>query len=116
MGMRGRSAVVFIALVTGVALELGIGALSGRREAWDSAAYWTVGLPAAGLVSGAIGLLARRADWLWAAAIVPSQVLTMMVKSGEMGNLWPLALVLSSILSAPFVAVSFTASRFRPAR
>jgi hypothetical protein len=114
--MLGRAAVVFLAVATGVALEAGIGAWSGRREAWDSAIYWMVGLPAAGLVSVAIGLLARRSDWLWTAAIVPSQVMTMMVKSGEIGNLWPLTLVFSSILSAPFVLTSFVASRFRPTR
>ena len=37
----------------------------------------------------------------------------MMLRSGEIGGLWPLTLVLSSILSAPFVAAAFIGSRLR---
>jgi hypothetical protein len=105
-----------LAICAGIALELGIQAVSGRREAWDSAQYWTIGLPVAGFVSFALGWCARRRDWLWAFAIVPAQVLTMMARSGELGNLWPLALSLSLVLSTPFVALSFLGSRFRPSR
>ena len=46
--------------------------------------------------------------------IAPSQVLTMMIRSGELSGLWPLTLVLSAILSAPFVVSAFVGSRFRP--
>ena len=106
--------VVCLVIATGVALELGIHALSGRREAWDSPLYWILGLPAAGIASVVIGFLSQRADWLWAAAIIPSQVMTMMVRSGEISGLWPLMLVLSSMLSTPFVVASFVGSRFRP--
>lgn len=105
------SALLFI--VTGVALELGVHAISGRREAWDSPAFWTLGLPAACLASVVAGYLSQRRDWLWALAVAPSQVATMMVRSGEIGSLWPLTLVLSSILSAPFVAAAFAGSRLR---
>jgi len=38
----------------------------------------------------------------------------MMVRNGELGGLWPLTLILSAILSAPFVAAAFVGSRFRP--
>jgi hypothetical protein len=114
--MLKTSMTVGLAIVTGVLLELGVHALSGRQEAWDSAQYWTMGLPAAALVSIAIGYLSKQSDWLWAFAIVPSQVLTMMVRNGDIGNLWPLAVILSSILSAPFVVASFIGSRFRPTR
>ena len=103
-------------IATGVALELGIHALSGRREAWDSALYWTLGLPAAALVSLAIGSMSRQKDWLWTFGVVPSQVLTMMVRSGEIGGLWPLTVALSSILSVPFVVASFLGTRLRPKR
>ena len=76
---------------------------------------WTTGLPIAGLLSVAIGFLSRGHDWLWAFAIAPTQVLTMMARSGEAG-LWPLALILSGILGLPFVAGSFVGSRIRPRR
>ena len=72
--------------------------------------------PFAGLVSVAVGFLSRGSDWLWTVAIIPSQVMAMMLRSGEIGNLWPLALILSAMLSAPFVVAAFVASRFRRTR
>jgi hypothetical protein len=114
--MLTRRSVIALSVVTGIGLELGIYMLSGRREAWDSALYWTLGLPVVAVLSMAIGLASERSDWVWTFLIVPSQVTTMMVRSGEIGNLWPLTAVLSSILSAPFVAAAFVGSRFRPSR
>lgn len=37
----------------------------------------------------------------------------MMVRSGEIGALWPLTAALSAVLGAPFVGAAFMASRFR---
>jgi len=112
--MLDRTAVLALSILTGVGLELGVHALSGRREAWDAAQFWTIGLPLACLVSAVIGRLARRRDWIWTLIVAPSQVLTMMVRNGELGGLWPLTLILSAILSAPFVVAAFVGSRFRP--
>jgi hypothetical protein len=114
--MLNKQTTILVFVVTGVVIELAIQLLSGRREAWDSELYWTLGLPAAGLASLVIGFFSARGNWIWSVMIVPSQVLTMMVKSGEIGNLWPLTLVFSTILSAPFVIASFVGSRFRPKR
>jgi hypothetical protein len=111
--MLNRRAIIVLCVVAGVGLELVIHALSGRREAWDSGLYWTLGLPLVALLSGAIGLASERSDWLWTILIVPSQVTTMMVRSGEIGSLWPLTAALSSILSAPFVAAAFVGSKMR---
>jgi hypothetical protein len=102
-----------LTILTGIALELGVGALTGRREAWDSTHYWTVGLPLAGTVSLALGYFSRHRGWAWTILLVPSQVFTMMVKNAEVSGLLPLALVLSMILSAPFVVLGFVGSRFR---
>jgi hypothetical protein len=66
------------------------------------------------LASATLGLLARESAWIWTLLIIHGQVMTMMVRVGEVGNLWPLTIVFSAILSAPFVLVAFIASRFRP--
>ncbi len=110
--MGGR-AVAIVSAVAGVALELGIHALSGRREAWDAAEYWTVGLPCLLAVSAALGYFSKNRAWIWTLLVIPSQVTTMMVRSGEIGALWPLAAALSALLSAPFVVAAFVGSRFR---
>jgi len=112
--MLDRRGVIVTAALTGVALEIGIHTLSGRREAWDSPEFWVIGLPAALLISAVVGYRSRTNDWIWTALIVPSQVVTMMVRSGEVGGLWPLTVALSSILSLPFVIAAFIGSRFRP--
>jgi hypothetical protein len=114
--MLDKSATIGIAIVVGVALELGVGLLTGRREAWDSGAYWTVGLPFAAVAALAIGCLSRRRNWFWAILIVPAQATTMMVKSGEVSGLWPLAMVFAAVLSLPFVAVAWIGARLSPWR
>lgn len=115
--MFGRRPVMLLSVATGVVLELGIHALTGRREAWDSAQFWTIGLPLAAAVAMVIGFFSRGTAWIWTVVIAPSQVLTMMLRNGELGGgLWPLTLILSAILSAPFVLTAFIGSRFRPAR
>ncbi len=111
--MLGTRVIVLLSVLTGIALELGVHALSGRREAWDSAEFWTMGLPVAALVSMAIGFLAQRRAWIWTLLVAPSQVMTMMVRSDELGGLWPLTVILSAILSAPFVFAAFVGSRLR---
>lgn len=114
--MLTRRTAILLSVATGMALEIGIHLASGRREAWDSALYWTVGLPAAGFVAFTIGLLARGRDWLWTTLIVPAQVFTMMLRSAEISGLLPLTVALSAVLSAPFVAAAFVGSRFRRLR
>jgi hypothetical protein len=113
MSRLSKYAVMVVSVLIGVALEVGIEILSGRREAWDSAAYWTVGLPIAAALSLVVGFLSRGNAWIWTLLVVPSQILTMMVRIGEVGSLWPLAVVFGAILSAPFVLAAFIGSRFR---
>ncbi len=102
---------LWLSLLIGILLELVVHAVSGRREAWDSPVFWIFGLPAALVASFVIGLRASGRAWLATLAVAPGQVATMMVRSGEIGNLWPLTLVLSAFLSAPFVAASFAGSK-----
>lgn len=113
--MDGKYAAILVSVVTGVVLELWVAAAGGRREAWDSEIYWAIGVPAALAVSCAIGYLAGRRNWYWTGLIVPSQVLTMMVRTSGLSGLWPLAVVLSSILGLPFLVAGFVGSRMRRA-
>ena len=111
--MLKRRAIIVLCVLAGIGLESGIGMLTGRSEAWDSGLYLTLGLPVVAVFSVAIGLVSERSDWLWTFLIVPGQVTAMMVRNGEIGNLWPLTAALSSILSAPFVAAAFIGSKMR---
>ena len=109
-----RSLTAALSIVTGVALELGVALRSHRREAWDTDVFWLIGLPCALVACLAIGWRSRDRDWRWTAAVVPAQVVTMMARNGDLGfNLWPLTVILSAILSAPFVGAAFIGSRLR---
>lgn len=111
--MLDRGITIVLSILTGVALEVGVHILSGRREAWDSTEYWLIGLPAVAVVSFALGLFARGTAWRWTILVIPAQVMTMMVRAGEVGNLWPLAIILGLILGMPFFAIAFVGSRLR---
>ena len=114
--MLTRPVTVGLCLATGVALELGVHAMSGRKEAWDSTEFWTIGMPLALFAAFAIGRMSAGSDWIWTLAVAPAQVLTLMLRSEEMGNLWPLTLMISTILSVPFVMGALVGSRFRKKR
>jgi hypothetical protein len=113
--MLSRRTAVLVSLLTGVALELGVGLVTGRSEAWDSGLFWTIGLPMALVVAAVVGFLSKGRYWVWTLLIVPGQVLAMMIRNQEIGTLWPLTLILSAILSTPFVCAAFIGSRFRKA-
>ncbi len=100
-----------IALIAGALLWVVASALGGRREAWDSDAYWTVGYPLALLASGGLGYLFPERPWRWALAVFAGQFVAMVVRSGEIGGLAPLGLALFAILSLPAVAVAMLGSR-----
>ena len=110
--MKSRTAIL-ASIAIGVALEVGVILASGAGEAWDSPVYWTAGLPLAILGAAAIGYLAAGTAWRSTLLIVPAQVAAMMYRTGELGNLWPLTLVLSTVMSLPFLLVSYLTSRMR---
>jgi hypothetical protein len=111
--MLSLPAAAVLATLTGVLLEVVIHLVTGRNEAWDSPVFWTTGLPAALVASFGIGLLAKGRAWLATLAVAPGQVAAMTIRAGEVGSLWPLAIVLSAVLSTPFVAASFAGSKLR---
>jgi len=102
---------VAASIAVGIVLELGVQALSGRREAWDSPAFWTIGLPCALVAALLIGVWSSGRAWLSTFAVAPAQFLAVTIRSGEIGIFWPLGLALTSLLSLPFVAASFAGSR-----
>ena len=111
--MTNRDAVVpaSIATAIGFTLWLGTSALAGRREAWDASAYWTIAYPAALCACALLGYLYPLRAWRWAIVLFEAQFLAMCIHNGEIGNLWPLGLVLFAVLALPGVLVAMLASR-----
>lgn len=97
------------AVVAGVLLWTLTTLVTGRREAWDASAYWTVTYPAGILVSAVLGYLAPVSAWRWGAALMLAQAVTMAVLARDF-SLLPLGLILFAVLALPpMLAATFGA-------
>lgn len=100
-----------IALGAGLATCLAITLVSGRKEAWDSALYFTAGIPAMCAVAFALGYAFPAKAWRWALAIAVGQSIAMAFGGGSL-SLWPLAVVAMTILSVPQLVAALVGARF----
>jgi len=113
MKSRGLAVPVVVAVSVGAALWFAASMLTGKREPWDASAYWTLVYPAAIVVAALLGYFFSERPWRWPALLFASQFLAMCVRNGELGNLWPLGLVMFAVLALPAVAAASIAARFR---
>jgi hypothetical protein len=95
-----------IAILGGLLLMFAAAEVSGRREAWDSGIYWAVFYPISIVACGILGYLFPERPWRWALAFFLGQCVGMLLRNGEIGNLFPLGLILFGILSLPGVAIA----------
>ncbi len=91
-----------VALAVGIGTWLAVAHASGKREAWDSAAYFSFGMPTVCVVSMLLGAAEPRRAWRWGVAPLAGQFATMLVTQG-IGNLLPLGVIVFAILSIPSV-------------
>jgi hypothetical protein len=103
-------------LLLGIVLWLAASALGGRREAWDSAAYWALAFPLALLASAVLGWRFPVRPWRWPAAIFFGQFLGMCWRNGEVSSLWPLGLAAFTVLGLPAVLLARLAARWSQQR
>jgi hypothetical protein len=54
-----------VAIVFGVLVWSFVSATSGRREAWDSGLYFSVGMPIVCVISAALGYFEPSRPWRW---------------------------------------------------
>jgi hypothetical protein len=95
-----------LSVVTGMVLWFAAMASSGKREPWDEPSYWSVVYPAAIIVSGLLGFFFSNRSWRWPLALFCGQFLAPTIRAGELGNLWPLGLLLFLVMSVPGIAVA----------
>jgi len=105
------------ALASGALLWLGVAAVSGRREAWDSPLYWAVAYPVCIALAALFAYIAPQRPARWAFSVMLVQPIVMALGSSDFGLL-PLGLMLFAILALPpfaaaKVAVSVRARRAR---
>ena len=89
-----------LAAGSGILVWVAVSMLSGRREAWDSEAYYQIGLPVLCVVSAVLGYFEPDRPWRWGAIPLAAQAVTMFAMQG-LGNLWPLGLIVTGVLAVP---------------
>jgi len=97
---------VALAAVAGIALWISASIASGRREAWDAGIYWVVAYPVALGIAVLLALAFPQRPWRWALALFLFQFVGMAIRNGEIGNLWPLGLIVFAVLSIPAVLLA----------
>jgi len=99
-----------VSVLGGLLVCLAISMATGRREAWDSGAYFYVGIPVMCAVVFVIGYRFPDRPWRWAMSMAAGQAFAL-VMAGNSLSLWPLALVAMTVLSVPQFAVGLWASK-----
>lgn len=103
---------LLLAAAAGAAVEIVVSLATGRREAWDSSAYWAVGYPALVLVSALLGALWPVRAWRLGFVAAIAQMLTMLLRTGG-GSMLPLGLVLGAALGVPCALAADAGRRLR---
>lgn len=104
-----------IAAAVGIALWYVTASASGRREAWDASSYWTFAYPIAMLASAWMGYRYPQASWRWPLTLFEAQFFAQCVRNGELGNLWPLGMLLFAVIAVPGIVAARLAARFSTA-
>ena len=116
MDDRNSAAPYVLAIVAGMALWFAASLAGGRREAWDSPVYWSVAYPLAIIVCVWIGHAWPQRAWRAVLCLFAAQFVAMCIRNGELGNLWPLGLLVFAVLALPGIAAATLAARFFPRR
>jgi hypothetical protein len=103
---KSDTAAYAISVVTGMVLWFAAMASSGKREPWDDPAYWSVVYPATIIVSGFLGFFFSKRSWRWPLALFCGQFLALTIRAGELGNLWPLGLLVFLVMSVPAITIA----------
>ena len=106
-----------VSAIAGLLVCFAITLISGRREAWDSRAYFVVGIPLMCAVNIALSYNFPKGAWRWTIAMAVGQSVAMVwghvaadgFRPGTFA-LWPLSLIAMTVLSIPQFASGWVAS------
>jgi hypothetical protein len=112
MASRSTINAVALAAVAGVALWLVSSLLTSKREPWDAAVYWVLVYPLAIATCALLGYKYPERTWRWPLVLFEAQFIAMCVRNGELGNLWPLGMLLFAVVALPGIVAAKVASRF----
>ena len=110
-----RNAIAFAyAALAGVAVWLLASLTIPRREPWDAGIYWALFYPMAIVAAAYLAYRYPQHPGVIAIIVFEGQFLAMCVRNGELGNLWPIGMLLFAVVALPAVAVAGLAARRSP--
>jgi hypothetical protein len=111
--MRNRTNEFFplvASALAGLVICLAITIATGRKEAWDSGAYFSVGIPIMCMLIFALSYLFPTRVWRWTVSMAAGQSIAILLGGGSL-SLWPLSIVAMTVLSVPQLVVGSVASK-----
>jgi hypothetical protein len=103
------------AALAGLITCMAIALATGRREAWDAGAYYSIGIPVmVGLIFIIAWIFPERA-WRWTLAMAVGQSLSAFLQGSSL-NLFPLAIVFMTVVSVPQFIAGYIAARWSRSR
>jgi hypothetical protein len=102
---------VLAGLVTCMAVVLA----TGRREAWDAGAYYSVGIPVMVVVIFIIAWVFPERAWRWTLAMAVGQSLSAFLQGSSL-SLFPIAIVFMTVVSVPQFVAGYVAARWSRSR
>jgi peptidoglycan/LPS O-acetylase OafA/YrhL len=103
--MKKEHWLLIAAAAGGALIWILISTASGKKEAWDSDLYFSIGIPAVCLLAALLGFLEPKRTWRWGAAPLAGQFLAMLLMVGP-GNLLPLGIIVFAVLAIPPILVA----------
>lgn len=111
MGRPDNSALPYaVSFIAGLAICLFITLASGRKEAWDTPIYFTIGIPLMCAVIFALSYRFPQRAWRWALSMAIGQSVAMVMGGGS-ASLWPLAILAMTVVSVPQFIAAMIAAR-----
>jgi hypothetical protein len=98
-----------VSALSGLGVCLAISIITGRKEAWDSGVYFSVGIPIMCALIFAISYFFPIHTWRWTLSMAVGQSLAIASGGGSL-NLLPLSIVAMTIVSIPQFVTGFVAS------
>jgi hypothetical protein len=113
--MREDNTLHVAAAGLGALVWIVIASVSGRSEAWDAGAYFSLGLPLVCLASLAFAYFRPEHPWRWGVLPFAGQLLVALLMVGP-GNLLPLGIVAFALFSLPAVFAARIGARLASRR
>jgi hypothetical protein len=107
--MKRDHVLYLLAVAGGAAIWIVIAQVSGRKEAWDSGLYFSVGIPAVCALAFVLALFQPTRIWRWGILPMAGQLVAMLLTAGG-GNLLPLGVILMGVLSVPAILAAWVAT------